>query len=39
MLRRRNPPVIRIDGEVSKVREPRNITIQPNLAIWLRKYS
>jgi integrase len=30
--------VIRIDGEVSKVREPRNITIQPNLAAWLRKY-
>jgi integrase len=30
--------VIRIDGEVSKVREPRNVTIQPNLAAWLRKY-
>ena len=30
--------VIRIDGEVSKVREPRNITIQPNLAAWLRRY-
>ena len=30
--------VIRIDGEVSKVREPRNITIHPNLAAWLRAY-
>ena len=30
--------VIRIDGEVSKVREPRNVTIQTNLAAWLRKY-
>jgi len=30
--------VIRIDGEVSKVREPRNVTIQPNLAAWLRAY-
>jgi len=30
--------LIRIDGEVSKVREPRNVTIQPNLAAWLRKY-
>jgi integrase len=29
---------IRIDGEVSKVREPRGITIQPNLAAWLRAY-
>jgi integrase len=28
--------MIRIDGEVSKVREPRNVTIQPNLAAWLR---
>jgi len=28
--------VIRVDSEVSKVREPRNITIQPNLAAWLR---
>ncbi|MGH7955935.1 MAG: hypothetical protein ACREH8_02860 [Opitutaceae bacterium] len=25
-----------IDGEVSKVREPRTITIQPILAEWLR---
>lgn len=30
--------VIRIDGEVSKVREPRPITIQPNLARWLHAY-
>ena len=30
--------MIRIDGEVSKVREPRNVTIQPNLAAWLRAY-
>ena len=30
--------MIRIDAEVSKVREPRNITIQPNLAAWLRAY-
>lgn len=30
--------LIRIDGEVSKVREPRPITIQPNLAAWLRAY-
>ncbi len=30
--------VIRIDGEVSKVREPRTIIIQPNLAEWLRAY-
>ncbi len=30
--------VIRIDGEVSKVREPRMITIQPNLGAWLRAY-
>ena len=30
--------LIHIDGEVSKVREPRNITIQPNLAAWLRAY-
>ena len=30
--------VIRIDGEVSKVREPRTIKIQPNLAAWLRAY-
>jgi integrase len=28
--------IIRIDGEVSKVREPRTITIQPNLAAWLK---
>src|SRR5882762_6066626 len=27
-----------IYAEVSKVREPRNVTIQPNLAAWLRKY-
>ncbi len=30
--------IIRIDGEVSKVREPRTIKIQPNLAAWLRAY-
>jgi len=30
--------LIRIDGEVSKIREPRNVTIQPNLAAWLRAY-
>ena len=30
--------IIRIDSEVSKVREPRNVTIQPNLAAWLRAY-
>jgi len=30
--------IIRIDGEVSKVREPRTIAIQPNLAAWLRAY-
>jgi integrase len=30
--------LIRIDSEVSKVREPRNVTIQPNLAAWLRAY-
>jgi integrase len=30
--------MIRIDGEVSKVREPRNVAIQPNLAAWLRAY-
>ncbi len=30
--------VIRISAYTSKVREPRKITIQPNLAIWLRAY-
>jgi integrase len=30
--------LIRIAAEVSKVREPRNITVQPNLAAWLRAY-
>jgi integrase len=30
--------IIRIDGEVSKIREPRTITIQPNLAAWLGAY-
>ena len=29
---------IHIDSVVSKVREPRNVTIQPNLAKWLRAY-
>ncbi|PTY02044.1 hypothetical protein DB347_25135 [Opitutaceae bacterium EW11] len=30
--------VIEISAEVSKVREPRKIVIQPNLAAWLRAY-
>ncbi|MEO6995844.1 MAG: site-specific integrase [Lacunisphaera sp.] len=30
--------LIRIDAGVSKVREPRNVTIQPNLAAWLQAY-
>ncbi|HWA24153.1 MAG TPA: site-specific integrase [Lacunisphaera sp.] len=30
--------VIHISADVSKVREPRKITIQPNLAAWLRAY-
>jgi len=30
--------VIAIDGAVSKVGEPRKVTIQPNLAAWLRAY-
>ncbi len=30
--------MIRIGAEVSKVREPRNVTIQPNLAAWLHAY-
>ena len=30
--------VVAIDGEVSKVREPRRIVIQLNLAAWLRAY-
>ena len=30
--------MIRIAAEVSKVRERRDITIQPNLAAWLRAY-
>jgi len=30
--------IIHISAEVSKVREPRKITIQPNLAVWLRTY-
>jgi integrase len=30
--------VINISAEVSKVREPRKVTIQPNLAAWLRAY-
>jgi len=30
--------VIRIDGEVSKVREPRTVKISQNLAAWLRAY-
>jgi len=30
--------MICIDAKVSKVREPRNVTIQPNLLAWLRAY-
>lgn len=30
--------VIEISAEISKVREPRNLVIQPNLAAWLRAY-
>jgi integrase len=30
--------MINISAEVSKVREPRQVTIQPNLAGWLRAY-
>ena len=30
--------VISIAAEVSKIREPRRVTIQPNLAAWLRAY-
>jgi integrase len=30
--------IIHISAEVSKVREPRKIAIQPNLAAWLRAY-
>lgn len=30
--------VIHIEPEVSKVRMKRNVTIQPNLAVWLRAY-
>ena len=30
--------IIRVDGEVSKVREPRTVAIQPNLGAWLRAY-
>jgi integrase len=30
--------IISISAHVSKVREPRKITIQPNLAAWLRAY-
>ncbi len=30
--------VIRIEPDVSKVRMPRIVTIQPNLAVWLRAY-
>lgn len=29
---------IRISAEVSKIREPRNVVIQSNLAAWLRAY-
>jgi len=30
--------VISVSAEVSKVREPRKVVIQPNLAAWLRTY-
>jgi integrase len=30
--------VLHVSAEVSKVREPRKVTIQPNLAAWLRAY-
>jgi integrase len=30
--------MIFVSAEVSKVREPRRVTIQPNLAAWLRAY-
>ena len=30
--------IISISAEVSKVREPRKVTIQPNLAAWLKAY-
>jgi integrase len=30
--------LIHISADVSKVREPRRIAIQPNLAAWLRAY-
>jgi integrase len=30
--------VIYVSADVSKVREPRRVTIQPNLAAWLRAY-
>jgi integrase len=30
--------VIRIEPDVAKVRMPRNVSIQPNLAAWLRAY-
>jgi integrase len=30
--------VISVSAEVSKVREPRKVAIQPNLAAWLRAY-
>ena len=30
--------IIAISADVSKVREPQRITIQPNLAAWLRAY-
>ncbi|MBI5771173.1 MAG: site-specific integrase [Verrucomicrobia bacterium] len=33
-----NGGFIAISAEVSKIREPRKITIQPNLAAWLRAY-
>src|SRR5690606_1076454 len=30
--------IIAISADASKVREPRRVTIQPNLAAWLRAY-
>jgi len=33
-----NTGLISISSEVSKIREPRKVTVQPNLAAWLRAY-
>ena len=31
--------LLRVGGEVSKVREPRNVVLQPNVAAWLKAYA